>query len=97
MKGDKQPIGVHWEETEFTNHVIKLEAQDTLYIFSDGILDQYGGESRKKYKALNFRKLLLSIQSEHMEIQKCSIMDAFGDWKGKNEQIDDVSVIGLRF
>jgi len=97
LKGDKQPIGVHWEESEFTNHVIKLREQDTLYIFSDGILDQYGGENRKKYKPFKFRKLLLSIQSEHMEIQKCSIMDAFGAWRGKHEQIDDVSVIGMRF
>ena len=96
LKGDKQPIGIHWQETDFTNHVIKLEEQDSLYIFSDGILDQYGGDRRKKYKAFNFRKLLLSIQSEHMEIQKCSIMDAFEAWRGKHEQIDDVSVIGLR-
>jgi len=96
LKGDKQPIGVHWEEKEFTNHVIKLEEQDSIYIFSDGFIDQYGGESRKKYKALKFRKLLLSIQSEHMEIQKCSIQDTFNTWRGKNEQIDDVSIIGMR-
>jgi len=96
LKGDKQPIGVHWEETDFTNHIIKLEDQDTLYIFSDGIVDQYGGENRKKYKAFRFRKLLLSIQSESMEMQKCSIMSSFETWRGKQEQIDDVSVIGLR-
>lgn len=96
LKGDKQPIGVHWEETAFTNHLVKLEDQDALYIFSDGILDQYGGDSRKKYKPFKFRKLLLSIQSEPMAIQKCSIMDAFNSWRGSHEQIDDVSVIGLK-
>jgi len=97
LKGDKQPIGVHWEETDFTNHVIKLQDQDTVYIFSDGILDQYGGENRKKFKAFKFRELLLSIQGDNMESQKCVVLAAFETWRGKNEQIDDVSVIGLRF
>jgi len=96
LKGDRQPIGVHWEERDFTNHVIQLREQDSLYIFSDGILDQYGGSSRKKYKALKFRRLLLSIQSESMDKQKLLIKETFDTWRGKHEQIDDVSVIGMR-
>lgn len=96
LKGDKQPIGVHWEETEFTNHVIMLKEQDSLYIFSDGIVDQFGGKDRKKYKAMNLRKLLLSIQGESMEQQKLMIESAFDSWRGKHEQIDDISVIGVR-
>ncbi len=96
IKGDKQPIGVHWEETEFTNHVIKLQEQDSLYIFTDGFVDQYGGNKRKKLKTRNFKKLLLAVQDESMENQKKLIEDAFEEWRGSNEQIDDVCVLGFR-
>ena len=96
IKGDKQPIGVHWEESGFTNHVIKLEEQDSVYLFSDGFVDQYGGKKRKKYKTRNFKKLLLSIQGESMEEQKKSLEEAFDNWRGSYEQIDDICIIGLR-
>jgi len=96
IKGDKQPIGVHWEETEFTNHVIKLQKQDSLYVFTDGFVDQYGGKKRKKFKTRNFKKLLMAVQDESMENQKKLIEDAFEEWRGSNEQIDDVCVLGFR-
>lgn len=96
FKGDRQPIGTYWEETAFTNHEIELKEGDTFYIFSDGILDQYGGNKRKKYKAVNFRKLLLSIQQKSMQEQKNIIQSTFDSWRGRYEQIDDVSVIGVR-
>ncbi len=97
IKGDKQPIGVHWEEKAFSNHLIKLRENDTIYIFSDGFVDQYGGNKRKKFKTRNFKKLLLSVQSESMENQKLLIDDAFDNWRGHHEQIDDVCVFGVRF
>ena len=96
MKGDKQPIGVHWEESEFTTHTIDLQKEDSIYVFSDGIVDQFGGENRKKYKASNFKKLLLSVQIESMEKQKQVIESTFESWRSDCEQIDDVCVIGLR-
>lgn len=96
MKGDKQPIGVHWDERGFTNHVIEPRPRDAIYIFSDGFIDQFGGEKRKKYKSVNFKKLLLSIQEESMEEQRLIIKKTFDNWRGEIEQIDDVSVIGLR-
>lgn len=96
LKGDKQPIGVHWEETKFTNHSISLQENDTIYIFSDGIVDQFGGENRKKFKSVNFKKLLLSIQDESMEGQGKIIDNTFETWKGSHEQIDDISVLGVK-
>ncbi|MEN8156454.1 MAG: SpoIIE family protein phosphatase [Bacteroidota bacterium] len=96
IKGDKQPIGVHWEETEFTNHLIKLQKGDSLYIFTDGFADQYGGRKRKKFKSPNFKKLLLSVQAESMENQKKLIEEAFDKWRGSHDQIDDVCVMGVR-
>ena len=96
IKGDKQPIGVHWEEKEFTNHLIKIQENDSLYIFTDGFVDQYGGEKRKKFKTSNFKKLLLSVQAEPMGNQRKLIEDAFDNWRGTHEQIDDVCVVGVR-
>jgi serine phosphatase RsbU (regulator of sigma subunit) len=96
VKADKQPIGVHWEETSFRNHSISLQENDAIYLFSDGYIDQFGGEKRKKFKSLNFKKLLLSIQSDPMDRQKQILEKTFDEWRGDFEQIDDVSVIGVR-
>lgn len=95
-KGDRQPIGVYWDETNFSSHRVQLLDQDTIYLFSDGLIDQYGGESRKKYKIHRFKELLLSFQNESMDKQKELLNNAFESWRGENEQIDDVCVIGVR-
>jgi len=96
LKGDKQPIGIHWEETRFTNQRVKLQPGDTVYVFSDGYVDQYGGLKRKKFKTQKFKELLLSVQAESMERQKLLLEETFENWKGHIEQIDDVCVVGVR-
>jgi serine phosphatase RsbU (regulator of sigma subunit) len=93
---DKQPLGVHWEETDFTSHMIKLRERDSIYIFSDGYVDQYGGKKRKKFKSKRLMKLLLSLQDGSMDIQRKLIEDAFERWRGIHEQIDDVCAFGFR-
>ena len=97
IKADKQPIGVHWEEEDFSTQVIRLQEGDSLYMFTDGIADQYGGKNRKKYKSRRLKKLLLSIQAESMEDQRNLIVAAFDSWRGNNEQIDDVCMLGLKY
>jgi serine phosphatase RsbU (regulator of sigma subunit) len=96
IKADKQPIGVHWEESSFRNHSISLKKNDAFYLFSDGYIDQFGGAERKKFKSMNFKKLLLSIQSDPMDRQRQILEQTFDEWRGQYEQIDDVSVIGVR-
>jgi len=96
LKGDKQPIGIHWQETEFKNHVVGLKENDSIYVFSDGYVDQYGGEHRKRFKTGKFKNLLLSVQSESLEKQKQEIEKTFETWRGDTEQIDDVCVVGVR-
>lgn len=95
-KPDNQPIGKYAKPSPFTTHEIELKKGDTLYVFTDGYQDQFGGEKGKKLKAANFKKLLLSIQSETMDTQKQLIEDHFETWKGQFEQIDDICVIGVR-
>lgn len=96
LKGDLQPIGAHWEETRFTSRSIMLRERDTFYLFSDGYMDQFGGDHRKKFKSVNFKKLLLSMQDKPMAFQKQLLENAYDSWRGDHEQIDDVSVIGVR-
>ena len=96
LKGDKQPIGIHWQEKKFTTQVVPLKEGDIVYVFSDGYVDQYGGVHRKKFKTQQFKDLLLSVQAEPMDKQKQLLEQSFENWKGNIEQIDDVCVIGVR-
>jgi serine phosphatase RsbU (regulator of sigma subunit) len=75
---------------------VKLQPGDTVYVFSDGYVDQYGGAHRKKFKTQKFKELLLSVQTESMERQKQVLEETFENWKGNIEQIDDVCVVGIR-
>jgi serine phosphatase RsbU (regulator of sigma subunit) len=95
-KADKQPIGKFDNQQSYTTHTIDLQKGDSIYIFSDGYVDQFGGEKGKKFKAKAFRELLLSIQDKPMEDQKLIIDKTFETWKGNLDQIDDVCVIGVR-
>ncbi len=95
-KADKQPIGKFDELLPYTTHTFQLQKGDSIYIFSDGYVDQFGGEKGKKFKAAAFRTLLLSIQDKPMQEQQKVINTAFEDWRGNLEQIDDVCIIGVK-
>lgn len=96
IKADKQPIGKYENPKPYSKHKVQLQEGDSIYIFTDGYQDQFGGLKDKKFKSGNFKKLLLKIQDKPMEEQKQIIDKAFEDWKGGFEQIDDVCVIGVR-
>jgi serine phosphatase RsbU (regulator of sigma subunit) len=96
LKGDKQPIGTHWEERPFRTTSVKLLEEDSFYMFSDGYIDQFGGVDRKKFKSMNFKKLLLSVQEESMEKQQQTLEQTFDQWRGSHEQLDDLIVLGVR-
>ncbi len=95
-KANKQPIGQFDNPKPYTTHSFDLEPGDSIYIFSDGYVDQFGGKKGKKFKTRAFRDLLLSIQDKSMEEQKTIIDDSFEKWRGSLEQIDDVCIIGVR-
>ena len=95
-KANKQPIGQFDNPEPYITHSFELEQEDSIYIFTDGYIDQFGGEKGKKFKAKAFRELLLSIQDKSMEDQKKIVNEVFENWKGTLEQIDDVCVIGVK-
>lgn len=98
VKADKSPIGINVDGIidEYTNHEMKLNEGDCVYIFTDGFADQMGGEKGKKFMYKPFRELLLSVSTEDMPVQLQKITQAFDRWKGKNDQIDDVLVMGMK-
>jgi len=96
IKPNKQPIGKTVNPKPFTTHSIALQKGDTIYIFTDGFADQFGGPKGKKFMYKPFKELLLSIQEKTMDEQKEILVQHFENWKGSLEQVDDVCVIGVR-
>ncbi len=96
IKADKQPIGKYEHAKPFTLHQLELQPGDSIYVFSDGFADQFGGDKGKKFKPANFKKLLLNTVSLPMQEQKKALRNSFKDWQGNLEQLDDVCVIGVR-
>ncbi len=91
------PIGYFYGlEKIFTTTKLLLEKNDQIYLFSDGYTDQFGGEKVKKFNRKRFRTLLLSVENMEMARQEKELRDAFNNWKGKSEQLDDVCVIGIK-
>ncbi|MEN8230761.1 MAG: two-component regulator propeller domain-containing protein, partial [Bacteroidota bacterium] len=98
-KADKVSIGRSSLSTKvkFTNHRIEIEKGDTVYLFSDGYADQFGGELMKKFKYKNLKELILKIQPETMDGQRAMMDETIEHWRGDVEQLDDILVIGRRF
>ena len=96
-KGNKFPIGQDIGiEKVFTGEKIQLEKNDTVYVFTDGIVDQFGGEKGKKLLFRRLKEFLLTIQPLSFSEQKEKIDFFFNQWKGEEEQVDDVLVIGIK-
>lgn len=97
VKGDKFPVGAFLGmQQKFTNHEVQLQKGDTIYIFSDGFPDQFGGPRGKKFMYRRFRDLLLQIQEHSMEMQRKILDKTLEEWRGNLEQVDDILVIGVR-
>ncbi len=96
-KANKRAIGIALaNSTPFTNHKIKLEKGDCIYIFSDGFADQKGGPQNQKFYYQPFRELLTEISTLSMKKQEEKLEQVIYQWKGEKEQIDDMLVIGVR-
>ena len=98
IKADKTAIGSYYEDTskKYTNHTLQLIEGDSIYIFSDGYVDQFGGPKEKKYMSRRFREHLIALEGEEMNHQKISLNNALEEWKGSLEQVDDILVMGMK-
>ena len=97
IKADKRPIGYFkGKGLPFSNHKFEIKKGDSLYLFTDGYADQFGGPQGKKFKYKQLEEKLLTVCKLPMEEQKNILEKTFDDWKGNLEQLDDVCVIGIR-
>jgi len=96
-QADKMPIGFYPnEKPTFTNHEIQLKEGDCFYLFSDGFVDQFGGEKGFKYKTANFKKTIFENHQKPMVIQKELLEQELVNWRKGFEQTDDILVMGVR-
>lgn len=97
-KGDRFSIGriTGGRIPEYSNNVIPLEEDDMLYLFTDGYVDQFGGADHKKFKYRRFRHLLLNIHKLHPDDQKAILHQKMEEWRGGEEQVDDILVLGFK-
>jgi serine phosphatase RsbU (regulator of sigma subunit) len=90
------PIGIYDKLENFNTTTIKYKENLNIYLFSDGFADQFGGEKGKKYKYKPLKKLFLSVANLSFEKQKEIILQEFNSWKGNNEQVDDITILGIK-
>jgi serine phosphatase RsbU (regulator of sigma subunit) len=96
IKSDKQPIGRFAKSKPFSEFSLKLEPDDQIYLFTDGLADQFGGPKGKKFKYQQFKEILVKNHRHPMTDQMDALVIAFENWKGQLEQLDDVCILGVR-
>ncbi|MFH2095221.1 MAG: tetratricopeptide repeat protein [Bacteroidota bacterium] len=100
IKGDKMPVGIHTRMESFISKTIKIEKGDVIYLFSDGMPDQFGGPKEKKFMYTGFHQLLYTIADFSMKDQGAAIEKTYDDWIHYNgqrfKQIDDVTILGFK-
>jgi len=98
QKADKLSIGsfTEYPDRQYTSHQVQLEKGDMIYLFSDGYADQFGGPRSKKFMYKQLKTLLLENYQKGPLMQEKILDQNYEDWKGDQEQIDDILIIGIR-
>jgi serine phosphatase RsbU (regulator of sigma subunit) len=94
---DKMPVAIHYKMTPFTLHEIELQKGDSFYIFTDGYADQFGGPNEKKFMSVKLKETLIAMEGMPMLRQGERLNEIFEAWRGDSPQVDDVTVIGVRY
>jgi serine phosphatase RsbU (regulator of sigma subunit) len=96
-RADRMPAAIHYKMEPFTLHKIDIQKGDAFYIFSDGFADQFGGPQQKKFMSMQLRESLVAMAGMPMLKQGERLNDIFEEWRGDSPQIDDVTLIGVRY
>jgi serine phosphatase RsbU (regulator of sigma subunit) len=95
LSANKMPVGEGIKTEDFTTFHINYEKGSTLYLYTDGYPDQFGGEKGKKFKYKQLEELLSNISDKPIAFQKEKLDTTFENWRGNLEQVDDVCIIGI--
>ncbi len=98
IKANKYSIGgIQNEENKlFEKHTITLTKNDSIFLFTDGFVDQFGGNEGKKFMSKRLKEILLANHHKSMKEQYAILENTLNDWRGNLEQVDDVLVIGIK-
>ena len=96
MKPDRMPVAYYQRMVDFHEHHIVLNPGDSIYLFSDGYSDQFGGPLNKKFGYSTFRNLIASTSLQPFDKQRDIFWSRFDKWKGDENQTDDVIVMGIK-
>ncbi len=96
LKASRRAVGYHDGPLQFGQEEMDIQKGDVIYLSSDGFQDQMGGPNGKKYMTRNFREHLLAISGQPANQQYDGLLKEFTEWRGANEQTDDVCVVGVR-
>jgi serine phosphatase RsbU (regulator of sigma subunit) len=94
-KSTKNPIGIYLKEKPFENNVIDILKNDEIFLFSDGIPDQVGGEKTEKFKYYRFRELIINASKVHINEQAQFIENTLEKWAENQDQVDDITILGF--
>jgi CheY-like chemotaxis protein len=96
FKGDRMPLSYHDNISDFSCQKIKTKPNDLVYLFTDGYIDQFGGQEEKKFQRTQFKQVLLKSHKNPLAVQKEMLLDIYHTWKGSEDQVDDITVVGLK-
>lgn len=96
IKGSRYPIGGGYEGKEFELHTLPYKPGDRFYIFSDGLVDQFGGPQGRKFTPGRLKRILTENLHMPLQEQQALISNTFSEWLGDFEQLDDVMLIGFQ-
>ncbi len=96
INADRMPVGIYPKMKPFKKEIFMAEEDDTLYLFSDGYYDQFGGSNNKKFMYKRFKQQFLDIRYNTMQSQERKLEEIFEQWRGTHFQIDDLLIIGVR-
>jgi phosphoserine phosphatase RsbU/P len=97
IKADSFSIGFTAENKSFTLHEIYVEENDSIYMFSDGIIDQFGGPVNRRFMIKHLKEIFITNHKTDMKLQKEILLREINSWRGDLVQTDDIIVMGIRF
>ncbi len=96
FKGDRMTLSYQDNIFDFSRQEIKTRPDDIIYLFTDGYSDQFGGKEVKKFRRIQFKEVLIRHNKEPLKVQKQLLLDTYLNWRGKEQQVDDITIVGLK-
>ncbi|MEX0980884.1 MAG: response regulator [Bacteroidales bacterium] len=95
IKGDRQPVGYYPVEMPFSQQVTQLKKGDHLFLSTDGLIDQFGGEKGKKVQGRGFSSWLMEMQGMAISEQQEELTKKMENWMAHDGQVDDILIMGI--